>query len=301
MSKEEIQKRIYECKDDEDIRRFVTERIQELEDSSKEVTMGQNYTDTFDEYISSKVHYKPADKFSNGECPDLVYDDIEPYVSLIKGIQKNPWYNELTLFTTMFWELHGYLPNDSDFGLERFFTYQSHIEDGKISIKDIKANDCAFCSEKSGLSHNMFKFLGVDSSLVSGKRDNTLHAYNMVYPNGYGNGPAVIYDPSHHIDFVNKSGKKISFGYYKRLSEEEYEKMKNAECVILDMTPSGEKMKQTYGSALDGYEMQVETSTYEIGTGKTKLQKRENELSSLEDDGKTISEKETVINAENQK
>jgi len=301
MSKEEIQKSIYECKNDEDIERFVQERIRGLEDDSEEVTIGQNYTDTFEQYISSKVHYKPAAKFEKGECPDLVYDDMEPYVSLIKGIRRNPWYNELTLFTSIFWELHRYLPNSEDIGIERYLTYHSHIDDGKISIKDIKAHDCAFCSEKSGLSHNMFKLLGIDSSLVSGERDNTAHAYNIIFPNGYGNKPAVIFDPSHHIDFVNEEGKKTSAGYYKALSEEEYEKMKNGESVSLDMARSGEKIKELYGGVLDGYEMQVETPSYSIGFGKTKLQKKEAELASLEKDEKDISQEENIIDAKNQK
>ena len=76
--------------------------MKELEGDSMETTVGQNYTDTFREYISLKTHYKAGDKLGNKECPDLVYDDITPYVELVKAVKENSWYNELTLFTTIF-------------------------------------------------------------------------------------------------------------------------------------------------------------------------------------------------------
>lgn len=276
MLKDKIQKRIYACKTDDDIREFLTKRIAELEENSKEITVGQNYTDSFNEYIAKKVHYKPAARIGKDECPDLVYDDMEPYVSLIKDLQENSWYNEMSLFTTIFWRIHEYLPNNHADELDRFFAYQSHRKEGKISIKDIKKEGCAFCSENAGLAHNMFKILGIDSSVICGRRDNTPHAYNMIYPKGYDNKPAVLFDPSHHLDFVNSQGKKVSFGFFKALSQEEYDKMKSGEAITLDVTRSGENTKKLYGwnGALDGYELKKEMPTYGIGLGKVKLEKR---------------------------
>ena len=101
MTKEEIQKRIYSCQNDDDIKKFIFERIKELE-TDEEKIVGQNYTDRFDDFISNNIHYKPADRLGDTECPDLVYDDMTPYISLIKSIRENSWYNELTLFTTIF-------------------------------------------------------------------------------------------------------------------------------------------------------------------------------------------------------
>ena len=75
MTKEEIQKNIYSLRHDNEIIDFVKRRIQELEDNSIESTVGQNYTKTFKEYISEKIHYNAGDKFADNECPDLVYDD----------------------------------------------------------------------------------------------------------------------------------------------------------------------------------------------------------------------------------
>ena len=122
MTKEEINKAIFTLQNDEDIINFVKKRLEELENSSIETTVGQNYTTSFKEYISEKTHYKAAAKLKDSECPDLVYDDITPYVSLIKSIKKNSWYNELLLFSIVFFEVYNYLPSDV-IGLGRAFTY----------------------------------------------------------------------------------------------------------------------------------------------------------------------------------
>ena len=96
MTKEEINKKIFELQSEEEIINFVKERLKELEINSEEKTVGQNYTDSFRDYISQKIHYKAAENFNNFECPDLVYDDITPYINLIKEIKMGSWYNEST-------------------------------------------------------------------------------------------------------------------------------------------------------------------------------------------------------------
>ena len=131
MNKEEINKKIFELSTDEEIIDFVKKRIQDLENNSVETTVGQNYTTTFKEYISEKTHYKAAASIGDIQCPDLVYDDITPYIDLIKSIKQNSWYNERTLFSTIFFEVYNYLPS-KDIGFEREDTYFSNI--GKICI-----------------------------------------------------------------------------------------------------------------------------------------------------------------------
>ena len=76
MDKNQIRERIYSCDTEDDIKQLVEERIYELEQNSEEETIGQGYTDIFKDFISSKVHYKPAAKFGDIDCPDLLYDDI---------------------------------------------------------------------------------------------------------------------------------------------------------------------------------------------------------------------------------
>ena len=54
MTKAEINKKIFELQNDEEIINFVKERLNELETNSVEKTVGQNYTDSFQDYISKK-------------------------------------------------------------------------------------------------------------------------------------------------------------------------------------------------------------------------------------------------------
>lgn len=266
MTKEEINKTILSLQTYEEIIDFVKKRIQELEEKSVETTVGQNYTTTFEEYISEKTHYKAGEKLQDAECPDLVYDDITPYINLIKAIKQNSWYNELTLFSTVFFEVYNYLPSD-DIGLGRAFTYLGN-KGKRVSIKQIRDNACAFCSEKSGMAHNMFKFLGIDSEVVCGYRDSERHAYNIVYPNGYGNEPMVIYDPSFFVSFV-MNDKKLSFGYFKALRREDYEKLMSGIPIKIDLSKTEKNYRQLY-SLGDEYIFEGDTPSYIAGLDKKK-------------------------------
>lgn len=272
QSKEEIRKKISECENDEDILAFVKARLDELEQNSEEVTVGQNYTESFDTFISSKVHYKAAERLPSGEeCPDLVYDDLEPYVALVKELKKFIGYNELSLMAhTVFWQITEYFPSGGDV-FDRIFPYLAGAESGKLSIKDIKENKTAFCSERSGLAQNMFKFLGVDSSLIAGERDGERHAYNMVYPNGYGNKPAIIFDASHHLSFKNEMGDKLSTGFFYAMKEDEYKKILTGEQIALDTTRTEKKVRQVFGEGLDGYKMEIDSPVYQIGFKKQEM------------------------------
>lgn len=266
MTKEEINKTIFNLQTDEEIIDFVKKRIHELESGSIETTVGQNYTTTFKEYISEKTHYKAGEKLKDAECPDLVYDDLTPYINLIKAIKQSNWYNELSLFSTIFFEVYNYLPSD-DIGLGRAFTYFGN-KGKRISIKQIRNNACAFCSEKSGMSHNMFKFLGIDSEVVCGYRDSERHAYNIVYPKGYENEPMVIYDPSFFVNFV-KDGKKLSFGYFKALRREDYEKLMSGLPIKIDLSKTEKNYRQLY-SLGDEYVFEGDTPSYIAGLDRKK-------------------------------
>lgn len=266
MTKEEINKTILSFQTDEEIIDFVKKRIQELEGKSIETTVGQNYTTTFKEYISEKTHYKAGEKLQDAECPDLVYDDTTPYINLIKAIKQNSWYNELTLFSTVFFEVYNYLPSD-DIGLGRALTYLAN-KGKRVSIKQIRDNACAFCSEKSGMAHNMFKFLGIDSEVVCGYRDSERHAYNIVYPNGYGNEPMVIYDSSFFVNFI-KDEQKLSFGYFKALRREDYEKLMSGSPVKIDLSKTEKNYRQLY-SLDDEYFFEGDTPSYIAGLDRKK-------------------------------
>ena len=297
MTKQEIKQRLYECKNDDEIQKLIQERMEELK-IVNDIIVGQWYTDSFNEFISDKVHYKASSNVGNTDVPDLVYDDIELYISLLKNIkERTSDYNELILFSELTYGIDEYLPGNSSGLFNRSMIYYSGAKNKKssISIKEIKEEKCAFCSEKSGLSHNIFKLLGIDSSLIVGKKDNESHAYNIIYPRGYNSEPAVLYDPSFSLSFTNAENRKVSMGYFKVLSAEEFEKLINGEKVTLDLKSSGEKLKKYY-SSLDEFEMKSEISTYKMGLGRTKLVKKNTELSELEKEAQIIAERQNSIN-----
>ena len=299
MTKQEIQERLYECKNDDEIRKLIQDRIEELKIDT-DITVGQCYTDSFNEFISDKVHYKAASKAGNNDSPDLVYDDKELYFSIIKYIkEKTSYYNELILFSELTYGIYKYLPGDGSTAslFDRSEIYYSGAMNKKnnISIKEIIAAKCAFCSEKAGLSHNIFKLLGIDSSLIVGKKDNENHAYNVIYPRGYYNSPAVLYDPSFWLDFINDENKEVSMAYFKVLTDEEFKKLKSGEYVTLDFKASEDKLKKYYNS-LNEFEMKPEISSYSIGLEKSPSKSKESELQKLEEEQKDLQEElESVI------
>jgi len=266
MTSKEIYDRIYSCESQDDVEALVNERIEELEKNSKEETMGQGYTDIYRNFISSKVHYKPAAKIGDGDCPDLLYDDVSDYVSLINDIRKSKSYNLTSLFTSMLFSIDSSLPSNRD-ERDRLFVYMSNASRSSMSIKEIKKEECAMCSEKAGLAHNMFKFLGYDSELICGQRNGINHAYNLVFPNGYDNGPVVLYDPSHHIDYVNDMGRKVSFGYFIELDESQHNLMLVGNMVDLSTDKSVSRLERFYdmSNRCQDYKARIDNVEYGIG------------------------------------
>lgn len=202
----DILKQIIELKTDEQIEYFIINKTFLLELSSEKKTVGQNYTDSFRDYISKKIHFKPSPDFEEGKCPDLIYDDLEPYFNLIKLIKQNNCHDITHLLLLINITIYEYFnPNSikskKDLIIARYTTYLSN-KDKSLSIKIIKKNGIAVCSEISGLAHNMFKFLGIDSEFVCGSLNDEYHAYNFIYPNGYDSEPTILIDSTNFFDYT---------------------------------------------------------------------------------------------------
>lgn len=274
MNKDQIRETIKNFKSDDEILNFIKERILFFETQSTEQTIGQYYTNIFSDFISSKVHYKPVASPPGLNAPNLVYDDITPYFELIKSLSKSKaYFNELFLFTPLSEKIFDYLSSmDSKANLDdtlfnRTWLYWDYMKKGKneISIEEFHKQKCGFCSENAGLAHNIFKILGIDSQLVMGKRNNENHAYNIIFPRGYGNQPAVLFDPSHFIDFKLENGKHYSMGYFKILTIDEYNNMLIGNGTMLDLSPSVVTLIKCYPSYLTGLIPCYEDARYSIG------------------------------------
>ena len=261
-------------KTEEEIKEFIKERIEYLEANSKEAIVGQGYTDSFQDFISSKVHFKAVEKFGNMTAPDLVFDDDSPYEILIKMVQDNGTRNPIVWLNNIFYAINNYFKNNSANVFSRFEVYFANSENEQVSIKEIKDNHCAFCSEKSGLAHNMLRFLGFASEFVCGYRNNEPHAYTLMYPKGYDGDVGVIFDPSFFVSFVGKY--KYDFAYFVTLKGEILEKFKKGEAYSPDLTNTEKNYYDIYGfsGALDGYTFKVEPSEYIWGLEKEEKLKK---------------------------
>ncbi len=115
------------------------------------------------------------------------------------------------------------------------------------------------------MAHNIFKILGIDSQLVIGKRNDENHAYNIVFPRGYGNQPAVLFDPSYSIDFKMENGSKYSMGYFKVLTIDEYNNMLAGNGTHIDISSSVATLIRYYPNQLTGLIPNYENASYSIG------------------------------------
>lgn len=270
MTKEEIINKIISCENDDELKSFLQSRINELEEESGERTVGQGHTVTFREYISSKTHYKPAASIGKKPCPDLVYDDYTPYFELLKKIHKMgiDYAEEVFFFNPIMQEISNYIfdGNKSIDEYDRHMIYFSAAYRGEktVSISQFKHKSCALCSERSGMAHNMFKILGMNSEVVIGTRNNEPHAYNLIFPKGYENIPAVLVDFSNPAKCESKSSHKVyDLPYYKVLSEEEYYSLMEGNPISINATKSITHLLN-YFKTLNAIEQDCTLTTEEV-------------------------------------
>ncbi len=249
--------------DDAQIEKYVDDRLQELENSAEDITIGQGYTDSYDGYIGIKTHYKPMASTDKIKSPDLVYDYNEPYINIIKAI-KGKNINELLIMNDIFFTINSFSDLGSTLEFSRGFVYLSAIQSGnRVSIKDIFDNDCAFCSERSGLVQNIFKFLGIDSELITGYIDNEPHAYNIVYPNGYGNEPMFLFDVSHFVNF-NSNEQKYSLAYFYGMNKAKYNELISGRQYQVELSKTESYYRNVYGFD-NNYEFVAREPKYTYG------------------------------------
>ena len=246
MTFEEIKEVIRTLKTEEQIKEFVNLRIEELEKNSIETTAGVEYTDTFDGYIGSKVHYKNLPRIGEAKLvlPELVYDDYEPYYEIIRRLNTGDGdYNEYTIYASIAIVLETYFcgatdeKSAMDRAIERAQAYMEslHNGDSKISIKRFKQTNHMVCGEVAGLIQNIYKILGIPSQLVIGKINGDLHAFNIIFRYGYNKFPAALVDYTDPITLYTPEIKgSSSYPLISGLDEETYSKLLDGERVEIN-------------------------------------------------------------------
>lgn len=209
----DICKVIAQLNSDNDIKKFVLNRIEMLENTNS-VYYGINNA-VIRDYIG-KCHYLTSQSSKNNYWgADLVLDDYEFYeqsIKLILGVFKyfadeNTCVDILKLYLLIVADcVHNYFSTYIGYESRRDSLYEKHWDDfcnGKeksihISVKEFADNHCGVCYEQACLIHNFLKILGVDSEMIIGcmgsDGDFGYHAYNIVYPNGFEGNKRVLFD-----------------------------------------------------------------------------------------------------------
>ena len=262
MNKSEIKEKIKTLNSSEEIKQFVVERLNELEEASEEKFLGQNYDHCFKDYIAKKSHFKAMDKIFDEECADLIIDDETPYIELVEQLKKYPDYKGFLITHLINYEVNNYLYANEP---ASNWTRGSYYQQGSISIKTVREKQLAVCAEKAALTQNLFKFIGEDVELLAGYRNNEPHMYNLYYPGGNNdNYYAVLIDTSNPIHAMN-GDKRVSLPFYKFLSKDQVENLKNGENISFDLENTFTDLKNNYKTDFDFidsdqiYEYSVET------------------------------------------
>lgn len=254
MLSKEMSQRIGELKSDEEINSFIVERIKTLESGAEAIAIEAEPGLIFDDFIGNKVKYSSLNGYYS--IPSIVYDDFTPYVNMIKLIRDSfPRYGFIGVLHGVFRGVYDYMGTQATDEKEKlrkaiyFYTQKQGID--FVSVKDFSDNKCGFCSENAGLSHNMFKVLGIDSQLIGGFKIyqgiREKHAFNLVYPQGYSIHKRLLFDPSHFINFQDQNEVKKSFPYFIKVSEEEYDYMRAGVTTHLDIESTIDLIEGSFG------------------------------------------------------
>lgn len=179
----------------EDYEEFISRRIYALKKEEKHNTkniglnkLGMMKISGFESSTSDFLDFQKV-SIENG-FGDLVLCTIgnvnEVYIDIIEEIKKNN-YNESTIFKGIFNIVNNYFGNFSNIK-ERMNYYPDEdlveLGEKRGTISSLKRKNAGMCVERAMLSHNIMKFLGINSTLkFSGiKNDNHLeaHTYNLV-------------------------------------------------------------------------------------------------------------------------
>lgn len=129
----------------------------------------------------------------------LVFDDSCIYDYLINELEKEKnIYNAVSNATSNYLSLFTKDRKYNYYQKTRSIIYHQYSStmNRPISIELFHKNKTGMCLETSGLSHNYFRFLEIESDWVLyGKHNGHSHSYNVIYPHGREN-EAVIYDLS---------------------------------------------------------------------------------------------------------
>lgn len=226
-------------KTDEEKKQFIHSRVNDLIDNSNAEIIGKDICGNYSEFIApdTEVVSNSGPMFSN-----MIIDDLAIYENFMNYIENSVGNISSEVLTIMniqrfVWKYFGY---NSKGLLSRMDIY-SRPDLMPVSIKELKGNEIAACSERSALVQNLLKFLGFDTSIVFGKlNDNQSHAYIIFKPEN--KDFRILYDPMNPVPYKYYGKKGYGIGVSK-ISAEEYENLEQGQSIKFDY----DLVKRLYG------------------------------------------------------
>lgn len=256
--------KIYNFQSDEEIEKFVLERLNELEKDAEDKVVGQGFTDIYRGFIGKKTHFKAGGSVGKFICPDLDMDYITPYVNVIRELKKMSEFDILYLLSIIFYELNELSPlGKGDVGSRTAFYFDAAYNSKKVSLKDIFNSGDAYCSERSALAHNIFKVIGIDSEIVIGFRDLEPHAYNVIFKDGYDKEPMILFDCSHFVSFISNK-EHNSCAYFMGMKENKYNELISGNPFKPEMDKTERYYRHKFGFD-EKYTFEAEIPKYIVG------------------------------------
>ncbi len=208
---------------------FIKNRIEALMDNSKVKRIGLNLCGSYNGFISPDMGVCSN---ASGYFEDMHMDDMNVYRDFMNFIDNDIdkyMYGEPMAIYSIQHFIWDYFGLNAGGIVDRFNIYCGNEP---VSIKELKGNDVAACSERSAMVQNLLKFLGFDSEIAFGKLNNhELHAYVIFRPENDNN--RILYDPMNPVKY-EADGKNYYCPGISMMSEEQYTQLKNGEPYTFD-------------------------------------------------------------------
>jgi hypothetical protein len=245
---------------DEEKLNLIRQRLSSLSQESSSVDLNSD-TGIYESFIPKTCNFKPANNvegFSSYGSDSLSMDDDSLYLDFVKQLSITDYtftpdsVNEITEFVNNYF---GECCNNDPIRMNFYDKGTTH------SLHELKGNGIAMCSERAALAHNILKFLGIDSKMLTGKIENEAHAFVLFSPKS---GINFIYDPANNVNF-NANGIRYRYSKLALLSETELNSLLSGEQYNFNYDWLQRKMNKRFNCEV---QIEKESKPYFISSGE---------------------------------
>lgn len=219
--------KIYNLKDDE-LDDFISDRLSLLKGNGVKIVGYNSNCYIYNGFFDENVRVNALSLISNKrnevifKYAGFIVDDIQIYKCLIHSCKKiSEPYLAVSYAVDEYFDLRNEDKKNPD-SLKQIANNRDELyikfsgKDYSVPIDFIRKENLAMCSEIAAVSHNMFKFLGIEADYIVGQKDGEDHSYNMIYPWGRKEN-GILFDACRgpksdpHFYYINDENKEKLF------------------------------------------------------------------------------------------